>query len=177
MILTAQVGAGIYFAVNYDDMMEKGLTESLRGAKYTSLYSFWTELQKDLRCCGVNGPTDWEKIANLTKLPTSCCSTANVECTIDEATTAGCKEKMVQVWLDNKNWIGAIFGLVAAFEVGLLKHFYNYCNVSPGILKKYQYCISLSCLLLFLSMIYLDPHLVFVVVFVFNAGPSAHTCE
>lgn len=136
MILTAQVGAGIYFAVNYDDMMEKGLTESLRGAKYTSLYSFWTELQKDLRCCGVNGPTDWEKIANLTKLPTSCCSTANVECTIDEATTAGCKEKMVQVWLDNKNWIGAIFGLVAAFEVGLLKHFYSYCNVSPGILKK-----------------------------------------
>lgn len=48
MILTAQIGAGIFFAINYDDVIEKGLTESLRGAKYTSLYSFWDELQKDV---------------------------------------------------------------------------------------------------------------------------------
>lgn len=48
-ILTAQIGGGIFFAINYDDMMEKGLTESLRGVKFTSLYTFWNELQKDVR--------------------------------------------------------------------------------------------------------------------------------
>lgn len=44
-LLVAQIGGGIFFAVNSDDIMEKGLTESLRDVQYTSLRTFWDELQ------------------------------------------------------------------------------------------------------------------------------------
>ena len=47
-VLVAQIAGGIFFAINYDTMMDKGLTASMRGVKYTSLYSFWDELQKDV---------------------------------------------------------------------------------------------------------------------------------
>lgn len=47
--LVAQIAAGIFFTINYDVMMDKGLTESMRGVNYTSLHTFWDELQKDVR--------------------------------------------------------------------------------------------------------------------------------
>ncbi|XP_059488443.1 CD63 antigen-like isoform X2 [Neocloeon triangulifer] len=61
----------------------------------------WDVIQTDLKCCGINGPEDWQHIFNNDTLPNACCEAvpADGSCNVrDEESSAfktGCLEVIV----------------------------------------------------------------------------------
>ena len=82
------------------------------------------------KCCGVNGPNDWEKAGYTPKsdLPRSCCFELprdKPKCDINDITTdfAGCKKKLQKAIEDNGAFLGATGLIIALVQVFYL---YNY---------------------------------------------------
>lgn len=49
LLLVVQLGGGVYAMINYDKLVDKGLTETLRGAKDNNeLFKVWEALQYDV---------------------------------------------------------------------------------------------------------------------------------
>ncbi|XP_055308385.1 23 kDa integral membrane protein-like [Sitodiplosis mosellana] len=61
--------------------------------KDQSYFASWNMLQTKLKCCGINGPNDWNHVLPNDNLPGSCCQRAadDKTCRITEAIQTGCK--------------------------------------------------------------------------------------
>lgn len=80
------------------------------------------------KCCGVKEPADWYPVLGQNKLPYTCCPanqqsafSANNnygECTINEATKSGCKEKLVEYMKENLIvWFAIGFTVIILVQV------------------------------------------------------------
>lgn len=72
-----------------------------------------------LHCCGVNGPTDWEKVFQNKTLPQTCCPTVSVdeECVDGKAYQKGCLLSL-QAALEHNTVLVGGFGVgVACVQV------------------------------------------------------------
>lgn len=76
-------------------------------------------------CCGTYGPKDWEPIFPNKTMPASCCPVIMLNeaevCTLDQATSEGCLNKLLQL-LDSKTLVlaGVVLG-VAGIQVSYFK--------------------------------------------------------
>jgi len=71
----------------------------------------WDGIQSTLRCCGLNGPTDW-----LLSTPASCCDGATI-CTPLNAFKNGCRDTLNDFIYTSGNVIGAVALGVAGIEL------------------------------------------------------------
>lgn len=81
------------------------------------------------RCCGVNGPSDWERAGYVptSNLPRSCCfelPSDKQNCDINEVSAdfTGCKQKLSEAIERNAAFLGLI-GLIVALVQVLLNIF------------------------------------------------------
>jgi len=121
ILLIAEIGAGVAAYV-FKDKVEGFFDE--KSADVLALYdetadaaatTSWDKVQKELECCGYNGPTDWQ---NLTlaplqkgKIPDSCPTGANV---------TGCKQQIIDDIKDNiivVGGAGVAFGVIELLGV------------------------------------------------------------
>lgn len=98
----------------------------------------WKMLQNELRCCGINGPTDWENQYPGEPLPKSCCHEFPADVTefnIDCAEKEGCLPKL-RDWLKGK----AVLFLCFGFFISLIPLFFLCCacRLCKPFKRRYQ---------------------------------------
>ncbi|GAB0095121.1 Tetraspanin [Sergentomyia squamirostris] len=73
-------------------------------------------VQKQLECCGLNGPEDWQEIL-IGHIPSSCCTNSVTLCNIHTAFNTGCIsaiEDWIYTFKDIMAWVGLC---IAAIEL------------------------------------------------------------
>jgi len=110
LFLMTQIEMLIFGALKQNEMSNfwnNSFNDMLKNHK--SHEETWTFMQKQLECCGVNGPNDWINL-NSTNLPASCCPTShNSICTETFAFKLGCKQGLLD-FFDNYSW--SLFSLI-----------------------------------------------------------------
>ncbi|XP_034251915.1 CD63 antigen-like [Thrips palmi] len=77
--LTAAV-AGYLLQSKIHDVLQTSLNESLKSYdNTTTVREAWNIMQHDFKCCGVNGPDDWQTVFKNTTLPDFCCPDKDVK--------------------------------------------------------------------------------------------------
>nr|XP_054761695.1 tetraspanin-9-like isoform X2 [Lytechinus pictus] len=128
LILILEIAAGA-LAFTYRNRVEEFVIKDLTAGlsqynKSQSLTKAWDILQSDLKCCGVNGSSDW-MTSNATligRFPDSCCKDGfEKNCATMTGAMAwdvGCQGKLTMKLRDNIYIVGAIgiaFGLIQIF--------------------------------------------------------------
>eukprot|EP00057_Strongylocentrotus_purpuratus_P007423 XP_011661897.1 PREDICTED: tetraspanin-4 [Strongylocentrotus purpuratus] len=107
--------------------------------KSQSLTKAWDVLQSELKCCGVNGSSDWTTTPNVTlngaRFPDSCCDPAFEKgcAATGTAWMDGCQPKLTMKLEDNIYIVGAIgiaFGLIQI--LGLVFSMCLFCSLRDG---------------------------------------------
>ncbi|KAF2899183.1 hypothetical protein ILUMI_06996 [Ignelater luminosus] len=111
---------------NSNDEMRQDISEELRKTfnKYdpnqkTNIEEAVDALQKNLQCCGVEGPDFWRGKFTGNTAPSSCCPGEPVDCHIGAgAYTQGCARKLFDSLQHSAKIIGIIVIVIAAVELG-----------------------------------------------------------
>jgi len=110
IVFVAELAAGISGFI-FKNKLESGFQKGLKGAFET--YDSKPEskkdiddLQKGLKCCGMNNATNWNKYPHG-KIPESCCKTANCDVKIPENVyQEGCYKIVTEFMKSNFSIIG-----------------------------------------------------------------------
>ncbi|XP_025829987.1 CD63 antigen [Agrilus planipennis] len=115
------------------DFLTNRLTDSLskyNATVYNEITNLWDDMQGAFKCCGVNGPSDWQSNKSSTggRIPMSCCGKVigelgNATCDIESATiyNEGCASAFGSYIRDHALTLGGI-GLGIGFMqfIGIL---------------------------------------------------------
>lgn len=75
-----------------------------------------------LKCCGVNGPSDWEKVIPNNKIPGTCCHLGEgTMCDVNDANVIkeGCKAKFIDYIKSNILKVAGVGIAVAVVQVSI----------------------------------------------------------
>lgn len=127
IIFVIELAVGIAAAVfknNFSMVMKDALKVSMKNFTEADKQA-WDKVQKELQCCGVDGPKDW--FNGNTGFPSSCCNdtqltqATNVQCVIYNAHKEGCFSKMeMRVHNDATVLIGVGIGIAFIEIVGIV---------------------------------------------------------
>ncbi|XP_063225389.1 CD63 antigen [Bacillus rossius redtenbacheri] len=124
VIFVAQMAAGIAAGVAKDDL-SRALKDSMRDSMDDAAHAreadveAWDRLQKELKCCGVDGPGDWTNMSQ--PVPASCCDEGAAECKAAAAHPRGCLEKLKASARDGAVVIAGVgIGLAFVEVVGIV---------------------------------------------------------
>lgn len=141
-VFAGELAAGVYVAVHKgeaEDKLDEGLKTSIKEHYGDSIQSAWDLVQKELKCCGGQGATDydgskWQTTQkNNVKVPTSCCILGSDGMPLNETLCqkgtdqtyvykdVGCKGALVD-WIDDHSMvvIGVGCGIAALELIGLV---------------------------------------------------------
>ncbi|XP_026329546.1 CD63 antigen-like [Hyposmocoma kahamanoa] len=116
IIFVAELAVGIAGYVKRGDLeasIERHLNESM--PKYgtdTDITRTFDILQTDLKCCGINGPEDWEKMGM--KVASSCCAEIMADTPVTCSSTSpnvhhvGCVPRLVAFLKSIAFWLGGV---------------------------------------------------------------------
>lgn len=115
--------AGGVVAYVFRDMvgahLESRMTDTL--ARYDTdkvVKDTWTTAQRELRCCGVREPQDWD--GKAAEFPTSCCTKDTVDsnqCSASTSYQTGCKDKVDQFVRSHALVIGGVGMAIACIMI------------------------------------------------------------
>ncbi|CAH3033624.1 unnamed protein product [Pocillopora meandrina] len=106
--------------------------------KDTTLDKAVDGLQKNLKCCGNEKPTDWLPYAlkHHGQYPHSCCPPATLSCTQFNVYDKGCLKKLTEEVEDNLSYImGSGIGLAVLQLLGMIGACYLMCSQRSGYLR------------------------------------------
>jgi len=131
-IIEIGVAITVYVARSgIEDSLEKEMQKSIK--KYgneTAVTKAWDEMQESLKCCGYDGPNDWND-----DVPKSCCDSMISSCTALNSYQDGCVEKVFDFMKENILLIGGIgIGLAFVQIVGIVIA----CCLAQAIRKEYE---------------------------------------
>lgn len=102
-----------------ENIVDNRLNETLH--KYNQNKAFaasWHLLQTELKCCGIQGPGDWNGVFQNNQLPGSCCQKeASAQCSVDGAINEGCKTKFIDYLKSNIVTVAGVGIGVAVVQV------------------------------------------------------------
>ncbi|CAG9819246.1 unnamed protein product [Phaedon cochleariae] len=142
-ILILELVAGImgYVKRNEVEVMLESKLNSTMYSYYTNpeIENTWDIAQHEAECCGMNGPTDWQKITRNDSLPHTCCPNTQDDgsCTLKTPNvyTASCFEKLKAVF----NKYGAIIGGVGiGVAISQLVGVIFACCLARSIRREYE---------------------------------------
>lgn len=114
VIFLCELGIGIAGYVKHgqlEGILESGFNKTM--AEYSKNEEAWDLVQKEMHCCGIKGPADYQPIFHNSSLPNSCCTkfpqNSNV-CTQENALRDGCMPKLLH-FLESKSLILAGVGI------------------------------------------------------------------
>lgn len=116
-LLTAAI-LGYVFRDKVGAKIEKTMMESKD--KYSTndaIKEAWDTAQTNLKCCGTNGPADWNN-----NIPKSCCADKTLDvCTVANAYATGCKGKVEMYVKDHAKVIGGVgIGIACIMLLGMI---------------------------------------------------------
>ncbi|XP_055304293.1 23 kDa integral membrane protein-like [Sitodiplosis mosellana] len=115
----------------WESIVNEQLNYTLHHAdKDQSFYASWNMLQTNLKCCGIDGPNDWNHVLPNDTIPGSCCQKAadDKTCTITEAIQTGCKTAFIEFL--NSHIFTVIGYAIAAVVLQLLAIVFPCCLFS-----------------------------------------------
>ncbi|XP_072034122.1 tetraspanin-9-like [Amphiura filiformis] len=127
---------GFVYRQKIDQYIRKDLKAGLHNYNHEpGLQKAWDSLQKELDCCGIDGPGDWKNATGFDEgpFPDSCCKVVATDCAIsgDEARQQGCLEGLRRLLEDNVYYVGAISIAVGIFEIlGMAFAMYLYVQLN-----------------------------------------------
>lgn len=133
-----QLGAG---CAAYNELKFVAVHMLFRGqmVNYSKLETIWDDVQRDLSCCGIDGPNDWLNASQV--LPMSCCEHAGIKdtsiCTIENAFQSGCLNNLSAYIMSYANVILitmlvlALVQIVGAFLTGRIFVKFRHSNATP----------------------------------------------
>lgn len=137
IVFTLEVTAGVLGYVYKDktqDFVNDGFLDAIKkyDDKDSTLDKAVDELQKDLKCCGSNKPTDWMKspyFKSHLQYPKSCCPpNQKLPCTTGLSYQKGCLDKLTEEVKDNLSYIlGTAIGLAVLQLLGMIAACYLMC--------------------------------------------------
>uniref|UniRef100_A0A8D8AXP5 Tetraspanin n=1 Tax=Culex pipiens TaxID=7175 RepID=A0A8D8AXP5_CULPI len=128
LVFLAEIGIGVAGYYKHEELsgvLEKGFNETLDNySNSLPAQEAWNLVQSEMKCCGVNGPKDWEPIFKNDTVPKSCCHELPIgttKCTRKHADPEGCFPKL-SAFLGSKSLIlaGIGVGLAAVQLVAVL---------------------------------------------------------
>lgn len=122
-----EIGIGIAGYIKHkqlNDILEHGFNDTLTNYMESErIQMSWKFLQTELNCCGVEGPTDWDRVFHNATLPRECCPVTlqNVTtCTLEFASQNGCMNKLYNVLNGKALLLGGIgIGIALAQLLGV----------------------------------------------------------
>lgn len=130
---------------NYTGNVIKAAIDNVINTNNTRVYNDLQDLQRSMKCCGGIDFHDWAHFTtNITELPPSCCppsdnSTANFNCTEQEAYHVGCSFAL-------KEKLGPFFSVLATVSILMAIFQLFACVVSCLLIghnkNSYEYMIS-----------------------------------
>lgn len=104
VVFAMEIGIGVAAYLKYhqlDEILEKGFKSTLDSYE-TSLDSkhAWNLIQGELHCCGVHGPSDWNKLFTNGSLPRECCIVMPMDainCTAAYSSQKGCLTELLEI--------------------------------------------------------------------------------
>lgn len=130
LILICEIGGGIAAFVmrgKVEDILRKGMKDSLNNDA-EGVQNAWKALQKDNKCCGVDGPDDWK---NATPSMLDSCKSADGTIYQD-----GCFDKLESLIKGN---IGIVAGVAVGLGVVELLGIVFACCLARAIQREHQY--------------------------------------
>ncbi|KAK9708989.1 Tetraspanin family [Popillia japonica] len=140
--MEAVVGIAGYIRRNeVKSMLESRFNESMHAyyQNQTEVQQSWNILQHELKCCGMNGPSDWTDITHKDTLPHTCCpdTTNNGSCKITTINKYqdSCLEKLKVIIEKYGSVIGGVgIGVAAVQIIGVVFA----CCLARSIRKEYE---------------------------------------
>ncbi|XP_022920882.1 CD63 antigen-like [Onthophagus taurus] len=139
--LEAIVGIAGYIRRNdVESMLENRLNESMYNYfNQSGVEKSWNILQHEMKCCGMNGPSDWRQITQNNTLPHTCCpDTVNDgTCTINSLNVykASCLEELKDTIVTYGALIGGVgIGVALVQIIGVIFA----CCLARSIRKEYE---------------------------------------
>ncbi|GLV41921.1 Tetraspanin 39D [Carabus blaptoides fortunei] len=121
-IFALQLAIGIYAYVQVKEdgdvrpLVERSLESAfVEYEKSNEVREVFDVMQKEFRCCGVNGPQDY--IKNLITIPASCCSEGNLNCVLKGSVTTGCATRISENITASIKTVAYVAIGVAAVEI------------------------------------------------------------
>nr|DAA34623.1 TPA_inf: tetraspanin [Amblyomma variegatum] len=120
LILVAEIAAGalgFVYKGKVDNIATDKFIQTMKdynrgGGKMQPVHEAWDFIQHQLQCCGVNGPEDWLKYAQIPP-PQSCCSSDSGACI---PFTKGCYNKVKEDISQYAVYVG-----IAGIGIGLIE--------------------------------------------------------
>jgi len=138
IVCAGEIAVGVYVVIfkgDAEDKLDSGLKKSIEEHYGETLTGAWDFVQKELKCCGGNGPSEytnstWATTSDGKKLPESCCKLNDDGSPVDlgkcqdmdsEYYEEGCKQELLD-WIDDNSIIvmGVGFGIAALEILGLI---------------------------------------------------------
>ncbi|CAG12382.1 unnamed protein product [Tetraodon nigroviridis] len=130
LIFILLLAAGIVGAVGESKVQEwvKDRLEekfSPLSSKPESVQQDFEKLQRELKCCGLKGPSDW------TKIPDSCrCNTTEPDCPSSKIYQSNCIDKTAEWMKSNLEVVlGVAFGIAILLIFGMVMAMMLYCQI------------------------------------------------
>ncbi|KAF5307691.1 hypothetical protein FQR65_LT06746 [Abscondita terminalis] len=125
ILFLLQVSIGVYAFLQFKQSnnserfsIEQGLTETMNLYDHNEqARETFDTLQSQLKCCGVKGPKDWNRIKVGDSVPSSCCDNRPAKCYPSSAYWTGCSELLYKFLRDTIVIIGIVFIVIALIEV------------------------------------------------------------
>ncbi|KAJ9584116.1 hypothetical protein L9F63_021525, partial [Diploptera punctata] len=139
VIFGMELGGGITAYLLRDDVadvLQSSFNTTMQQYKTNKeVAKTWDIMQHDLRCCGINGPDDWEEIFKDNVLPETCCANTNPCYNNEEAHKNGCLQ-LLQNEVENYALIigGVAIGVACIQLVGMIFA----CCLGKSIRKEYE---------------------------------------
>jgi len=114
VIFLCEVGIGIAGYVKHgqlEGILETGFNKTM--AEYSKNEEAWDLVQKEMHCCGIKGPADYQQVFHNMTLPNSCCikfAPNSSVCTQQNAIQEGCMPIMLH-FFESKSLILAGVGI------------------------------------------------------------------
>lgn len=143
IIFTIELAAGLAGYARRSDveeMLENRLNKSMQ--EYYSkrdVEKSWNIMQHEMKCCGMNGPSDWHNITHNNTLPYTCCPDTQNDgtCTMNTLNMykTSCLERLRETLINYASIIGAVGCGVALVQiVGVIFS----CCLARSIRKEYE---------------------------------------
>lgn len=113
ILLLQLIAAIVAFSLHdkAEDQLRTRLIQSLTKYKEDSIGRQWDFLQRSWSCCGVDQPSDWQKLAQQEDLPKSCCVQPDCLSTVNNGTAyfeTGCYQSVLNIFFRYSKALGGV---------------------------------------------------------------------
>ncbi|XP_056158199.1 CD63 antigen [Lampris incognitus] len=147
LIIIVEIGAaiaGYIFRGKISDVVQDTLTEMITNYNNSTdeFRATVDKMQKDLKCCGFNGSSDWKIFSSSgNSVPDSCCVNVTKNCGVGTMTDAGkvhqegCRDAVEEVLQKNIQWVIVAVLVIAFLQImGIVFS----CMLMRGIRSGYE---------------------------------------